>query len=124
MLILSISGFLTFLNSTIFMVGYISSNNLFPEPLSSEEEKIFYLSKEIENYFSSVFKQTMYTEFEHYLYNEKLSHTLTSEIFSSKRHNENVTLSPYIYSSINLSMFLLSNFKTLSKFERIFIWKN
>ena len=41
MLILSISGFLTFLNSTIFMVGYISSNNLFPEPLSSEEEKIY-----------------------------------------------------------------------------------
>lgn len=41
MLILSISGFLTFLNSSIFMVGYISSNNLFPEPLSSEEEKIY-----------------------------------------------------------------------------------
>lgn len=41
MLILSISGFLTFLNSSIFMFGYISSNNLFPEPLSSEEEKIY-----------------------------------------------------------------------------------
>lgn len=41
MLILSISGFLTFLNSSIFMVGYISSNNLFPEPLSSEEEKMY-----------------------------------------------------------------------------------
>ena len=41
MLILSISGFLTFINSSIFMFGYISNNNLFPEPLSSEEEKIF-----------------------------------------------------------------------------------
>lgn len=41
MLILSISGFLTFLNSSIFMVGYISSNSLFPEPLSSEEEKLY-----------------------------------------------------------------------------------
>ena len=41
MLILSISGFLTFLNSSIFLFGYISSNNLFPEPLSSEEEKIY-----------------------------------------------------------------------------------
>ncbi len=41
MLILSISGFLTFLNTSIFMVGYISSNSLFPEPLSSEEEKIY-----------------------------------------------------------------------------------
>lgn len=41
MLILSISGFLTFLNSSIFMIGYISNNNLFPEPLSAEEEKIY-----------------------------------------------------------------------------------
>ena len=41
MLILSISGFLTFINSSIFMFGYISNNNLFTEPLSSEEEKIF-----------------------------------------------------------------------------------
>lgn len=32
-------GFLAFLKSTIFMVGYIQSSNLFPEPLSSEEEK-------------------------------------------------------------------------------------
>ncbi len=41
MLILSISGFLTFLNSSIFLFGYISSSNLFPEPLSNEEEKIY-----------------------------------------------------------------------------------
>lgn len=39
MLALSISGFLTFLKSAIFVVGYIQSSNLFPEPLSSEEEK-------------------------------------------------------------------------------------
>ena len=39
MLALSISGFLTFLQTAIFLVGYISSNNLFPEPLSAEEEK-------------------------------------------------------------------------------------
>ena len=41
MLALSISSFLAFLHSTIFVVGYIQSNNLFPEPLSSEEEKIY-----------------------------------------------------------------------------------
>ena len=41
MLILSISGFLTFINSSVFLFGYISSNNLFPEPLSSDEEKIY-----------------------------------------------------------------------------------
>lgn len=40
MLALSISGFLAFLKSAIFVVGYIQSTNLFPEPLSSEEEKI------------------------------------------------------------------------------------
>ena len=39
MLALSLSSFLAFLKSAIFVVGYISSSNLFPEPLSSEEEK-------------------------------------------------------------------------------------
>ena len=40
MLTLCISGFLAFLKSAIFVVGYISNNNLFPEPLTPEEEKI------------------------------------------------------------------------------------
>ncbi len=44
MLVLSISGFLTFINYSVFMFGYISNNNLFPEPLSCDEEK-FYLDK-------------------------------------------------------------------------------
>ena len=33
--------FLMFLKTAFFMVGYISNNNLFPEPLSTEEEKVF-----------------------------------------------------------------------------------
>lgn len=41
MLTLSISGFLSFLQSAIFVFGYIVNNNLFPEPLSAEEEKIY-----------------------------------------------------------------------------------
>ena len=41
MLALSISGFLNFLYSAIFVFGYIVNNNLFPEPLSAEEEKIY-----------------------------------------------------------------------------------
>lgn len=41
MLTLSISSFLAFLSSAVFVVGYISSNNLFPEPLSAEEEKMY-----------------------------------------------------------------------------------
>ncbi len=38
---LSLAGFLAFLNSAVFLVGYIQSGNLFPEPLSSEEEKMY-----------------------------------------------------------------------------------
>ena len=41
MLALSLTGFLSFLQSAVFLVGYISNNQLFPEPLSIEEEKIY-----------------------------------------------------------------------------------
>ena len=44
MLALSISGFLAFLKTAVFLVGYIQSSNLFPEPLNAEEEK-YYLEK-------------------------------------------------------------------------------
>ena len=36
-----ILGFIEFLKSSVFLVGYISSNNIFPEPLTSEEEKMY-----------------------------------------------------------------------------------
>lgn len=36
---IGILGFLEFLKSAVFVVGYISNNSLFPEPLSAEEEK-------------------------------------------------------------------------------------
>ena len=36
---ISFLGFLQFFNYAVFAVGYISSSNLFPEPLSNEEEK-------------------------------------------------------------------------------------
>lgn len=39
MSIISITGFLTFLSTSVFFFGYISNNALFPEPLSPEEEK-------------------------------------------------------------------------------------
>ncbi len=38
MLSLYLSGFLAFLRTAIFVIGYISSSNLFPEPLTKEEE--------------------------------------------------------------------------------------
>lgn len=37
---LFLSGFMQFLQCAVFAVGYISGTNLFPEPLSSEEERI------------------------------------------------------------------------------------
>ncbi len=41
MLEITISGFLAFLGSSLFILGYISNNSLFPESLSQEEEKIY-----------------------------------------------------------------------------------
>lgn len=37
MLLMYLSGFLAFLKTAIFVLGYISNNSLFPEPLSEEE---------------------------------------------------------------------------------------
>ena len=36
-----ILGFIEFLKSSVFLVGYISSSSIFPEPLTSEEEKMY-----------------------------------------------------------------------------------
>ena len=41
MLELTISGFLAFLGSAIFVLGYISNNSLFPESLSMEDERMY-----------------------------------------------------------------------------------
>lgn len=41
MLSLTLTGFLAFLKSAIFLVGYISNNSLFPDPLSAEEETLY-----------------------------------------------------------------------------------
>ena len=44
MFTLSLSGLIYFLQSTVFMTGYIMNNSLFPEPLSLEEE-VEYIKK-------------------------------------------------------------------------------
>ena len=41
MLGVTITGFITFLGSAVFILGYISNNSLFPESLSPEEEKLY-----------------------------------------------------------------------------------
>ena len=77
-------------DSTVF-VGEIASivneillNRYLYKNANTDEEKIFYLSKEIENYFSSVFKQTMYTEFENDLYYIKTKSELTPELLCER----------------------------------------
>ena len=35
---ISLAGFISFLSSAVFVVGYIQSSSLFPEPLSPSEE--------------------------------------------------------------------------------------
>ena len=64
-------------NSPVF-TGEIASltneillNKYLYEHSKTKEEKIFYLSKNIESYFTTVFKQVMYTEFENFLYNSE-----------------------------------------------------
>ena len=37
----TIAGFFSFIKAAVFVVGYISGNTLFLEPLSAEEEKIY-----------------------------------------------------------------------------------
>lgn len=76
--------------STVF-VGEIASivneillNRYLSENATTKEEKIFYLSKEIENYFTTVYKQTMYTEFEKELYDTKKTSPLTPKVLTEK----------------------------------------
>lgn len=76
-----------FVGETASIVNEILLNRYLYKNANTEEEKIFYLSKEIENYFSSVFKQTMYTEFENDLYKIRTNSELTSEILCDRYFN-------------------------------------
>lgn len=50
-----------FVGETASIINEILLNRYLRKNARSKEEEIFYLSKEIENYFTTVFKQTMYT---------------------------------------------------------------
>ena len=76
-----------FVGETASIVNEILLNRYLYKNANTEEEKIFYLSKEIENYFSSVFKQTMYTEFENDLYKIRTNSELTSGILCERYFN-------------------------------------
>lgn len=73
-----------FVGETASIVNEILLNRYLYKNANTEEEKVFYLSKEIENYFSSVFKQTMYTEFENDLYKIRTNSQLTPEILCER----------------------------------------
>lgn len=76
-----------FIGETASIVNEILLNRYLYKNAITEEEKMFYLSKEIENYFSSVFKQTMYTEFENDLYKIRTNSELTSEILCERYYS-------------------------------------
>lgn len=76
-----------FVGETASIVNEILLNRYLYKNANTKEEKIFYLSKEIENYVSSIFKQTMYTEFENDLYQVKTISELTSEVLNEKYSN-------------------------------------
>lgn len=73
-----------FVGETASIVNEILLNRYLFENAKTDEERIFYLSKEIENYITSVFKQTMYTEYENELYSISETKDLTPEVLSEK----------------------------------------
>ena len=69
-----------FVGETASIVNEILLNRYLYNNAESIDDKIFYLSKEIENYFTSVYKQIMYTEYEKKLYDIKLNRDLSSDL--------------------------------------------
>ena len=65
-------------DSTIFtsevmsLVNEILLNEYLYSKADTKVKKIFYLTKNIENFISQVFRQTLYTEFENIVYNSKM----------------------------------------------------
>lgn len=71
-----------FVGETASIVNEILLTRYLYSHAETDEERAFYLSKEIENFFTSVFKQSMYTEYENKLYSLKQSRDLDSEILT------------------------------------------
>lgn len=73
-----------FVGETASIVNEILLNRYLYEHAETDEERIFYLSKEVDNYITSVFKQTMYTEYEKILYDYSEGNTFSPEFLSSE----------------------------------------
>ena len=73
-----------FVGETASIVNELLLNKYLYENAKTKDEQVFYLSKNIENYFTSVFKQTMYTEFELELYKYAANEELTINFLNNK----------------------------------------
>lgn len=69
-----------FVGETASLINETLLNRYLYQQASNDEEKIFYLSKTIENYITSIFRQTMYTEFENELYSVKEREELSAPL--------------------------------------------
>lgn len=73
-----------FCGETASISNEILLNDYLFKSSMSEDEKLFYLMKSIENYISSIYRPTMYTEFEQILCSEKeKGRTLTGEFITA-----------------------------------------
>ncbi|MBE6150895.1 MAG: oligoendopeptidase F family protein [Firmicutes bacterium] len=75
------------------LVNEIMLNDYLYRNATNDEDKIFYLSKLIENFISQVYRQTMYTEFENIIYSKdelEISFVLESYLSLVKKYYGNV----------------------------------
>ena len=73
-----------FVGETASITNEILLNRYLYENSKTKEEQLFYLIKQIENYFTSVYKQTMYTEFESKIYELINNNSLTIDTINKE----------------------------------------
>lgn len=73
-----------FVGETASITNEILLNRYLYENSKTKEEQLFYLIKQIENYFISVYKQTMYTEFETKIYELINNNSLTIDTINEE----------------------------------------
>lgn len=76
-----------FVGETASITNEILLNKYLQENSKTKEEEQYYLIKQIENYFLSVYKQTMYTEFESKIYELINTNSLTPQTINEEYMN-------------------------------------
>lgn len=76
-----------FVGETASITNEILLNRYLQENSKTKEEEQYYLIKQIENYFLSVYKQTMYTEFESRIYELINKNSLTPQTINEEYMN-------------------------------------